>query len=181
MTTMKTNLVSAFVLAALFPLSGAWAQTAAASAASNPTVATAAAPAPNQIVYSPRLPSATELTNAAAAQGLTVEKIEQSDAQVTAFYKNSTGQTNIVSYQLLPATSAPAANAPTVIMPTTPAPTVVQPAPSVVYYEPAYRYGYAPGYYPAYDYGYYPPVSLSLGFGFRGGHGGFRGGFHHWR
>ena len=49
-----------------------------------------------------------------------------------------------------------------------PAPVVVQPYPAY----PAYPYPY-----PVYRPYYYPPVSLSLGFVFRGGHGGHR----HWR
>ena len=177
---MKTKLLSLFVLAAAFSVSAAQAQTATVVAAPKspapvvvPPPALAPAAGPNQIVYSPRLPSPTELTNAAAAQGLTVEKIEQGDAQVTAFYKTSDGQTNIVFYQLLP-TAASATNAPVVVAPTTTAPTVYYaPAPQVVYYD-----DYSPRYYSSYAYPgyYYPPVSIGLGFGFRSG--GFRGSYH---
>ncbi len=172
---MKTKRLSLFVLAAAFSLSAAQAQTTATvSAPTSPAPVLVAPPAaPNQIVYSPRLPSATDLTNAAAAQGLTVERIEQGDAQVIAFYRTSTGQTNIVSYQLLPTATA-AINAPVVVAPTTTAPTIYYaPAPRVVYYE-----DYSPRYYSSYAYPsyYYPPVSIGLGFGFRSG--GFRGGYH---
>jgi len=41
------------------------------------------APAPNQVVYTPRLPSVAELSNAAAAQGLTVDRMEQSSTRPT--------------------------------------------------------------------------------------------------
>jgi hypothetical protein len=125
-------------------------------------------PAPNQIVYTPRLPSVAELSNAAAAQGLTVERIEQSATQIVATYKYSNGQTNIVSYQTLPPASGATATT------TTSASTVVyETSPRVVYYD-----SYDPFYYPY----WYSPVSVRLGFGFgyRGGHG-YHGGGHHWR
>jgi hypothetical protein len=132
---------------------------------------TAPAPAPNQIVYTPRLPTAAELTSAASAQGLSVERIEQSANQIVAVYKTSSGQTNTVAYQTLP----PAG----VATPTTPAPnyTVTAPPPTVVYEQPAPRVVYYdddPFYYPRI---WYPPVSVRLGFGF----GHFHGGFHRWR
>lgn len=142
-------------------------------------------PAPNQIVYTPRLPTAAELTSAASAQGLGVERIEQSATQMVAVYKMANGQTNTVAYQTLPpaGTSAPAM---TVATPTAPAPvyTVTAPPPAVVYEQPAPRVVYYyddPFYAPRV---WYPPVSVSLGFGFGHVHGfggGFRGGFHRWR
>src|SRR2546430_5190207 len=84
---LKTKILSVAVLAATFLIASTPAQTPASAPS---------APAPNQTIYVPRLPSAAELTNAAAAQGLSVEKIEQTSAQVTAFYKSSAGQTSIV-------------------------------------------------------------------------------------
>ncbi len=176
---MKTKFLPVLALAAIFPLSGAWAQTPSTPPASAPAMAAAA---PNQVIYSPRLPSATELSNAAAAQGVSIDKIEQNATQVTVVYRNSSGQVNTVAYQLLPtangganaAVAAPASPAPVVVAP-------VAPAPQVVYYQPDYAYGYGPAYYSPY---WYPPVSFRLGlnYGFRGGYGrvGF-GGFHHWR
>jgi hypothetical protein len=137
-----------------------------------PQMAPAAAPTPNQIVYTPRLPSATELTNAAAAQGLTVERLEQTANQIVAVYRTSSGQINTVAYQTLPPSNGSASAQ--VVTPSAP-PVIVyeQPAPRPVYYYDD------PVYYPGV---WYPPVALSFGFGF--GHrfgGGFRGGFHHWR
>lgn len=168
---MNTKLITFVLLPAALLAGGARAQTSAASAPAAPTVAPAPALAPNQTVYSQRLPSVAELTNIAAAQGLTVERVEQSPSQVMVVYRLANGQTNTVAYLLLPgATSAPAA----VATPTTPAPAVVyyQPAPRVIYYD-----DYRPSYY-AYPGYWYPPVSIGLGFGFRGG---YHGGFHHWR
>lgn len=131
------------------------------------------APAPNQIIYAPRLPNPSELTAAAAAQGMAVEQINQSATQVTVVYRSASGQTNTVAYQLLPTATAPT----TTVVVQNPAPTVVyETSPRVVYYD-----RYDPYYYPRY---YYPPVSLSLGFGYyRGWGGGYHGGYHgggHW-
>jgi hypothetical protein len=130
-----------------------------------------------QIVYTPQLPTAAELTNAAAAQNLTVERIVQTSNQVIAFYRTANGQPMNVAYQSLPPTGTPAAGsaAPAVVV-TSPAPTVVSAPPRTVIYEPAPRvvyYDYPSYYYPRV---WYPPVSLSFGFGYRHfhHHGGFR-------
>jgi hypothetical protein len=171
---MKTNLVSSFALAAAFLAGGAHAQNATPPAPSSAPAAATPAPAPaaapSQVIYTPRLPTVTELTNAAGVQGLAVERIEQSASQITATYKNAAGQTNVVSYQVLPV-AAPAQTAPAVAAPA-PQVVYVAPSPRVVYYD-----AYDPVYYPRY---WYPPVSLSFGFGYRYGHGGF-GGFHRHR
>lgn len=166
---MKTKIVSAFLIAAAVFAGGALAQTATmtsmpAPATPAPVVAASATPSPNQFVYSPRLPTPAELSSAAAAQGLTVLKIEQSGSQIIAVYQYANGQTNTVSYQLLPGESA-YAPAPTTVVQPGAAPTVIYTdSPRVVYYD-------GPGYYPYY---WYPPVSIGLGFGFHGGWG-FRG------
>jgi hypothetical protein len=170
---MKTKIVSAFVIAAAVSAGGLLAQTATMNssmpAPSSPApVVTSAAPAPNQVVYAPRLPSPAELSSAAAAQGLTVVRIEQSGSQIVAVYQYSNGQTNTVAYQLLPANGAYA-----------PATAQSGPAPTTVVYADAPRVVYAdgPGYYPGYyPYYWYPPVSIGIGLGFHGGYG-FRGGF----
>jgi hypothetical protein len=140
----------------------------ATSAPAPQTVAqpTQEAPAPSQIIYSPRLPSAAELTSVATAQGQTVQQITQTSNQVTAIYRNSNGALTTVAYQLLPTSGTQ----PTTIAVASPAPTVIyEEAPRTVYYR-----SYDP-YWPS----YYPPVSLSLGFGYY--HGGWGGHYHHWR
>ena len=170
---MKTKLVTCILLPAAILAVGVRAQTVqtASPAPAAPTVAPAVALAPNQTVYAQRLPSVNELTNIATAQGLAIERIEQSAAQVTVVYRYANGQTNTVAYLLLPgvaATSTP------VVATTTPPPAVVyEAAPRIVYYD-----GYGPYYpYPGY---WYPPVSIALGFGYRGGfYGGYHGGFRH--
>lgn len=184
---MKTKLISCFVISFAALAGSVSAQTvqnatpAPANSAPAPTVAPASAP--DQTVYAQRLPNVNELSSAAAAQGRTVERIEQNASQVTVVYKSANGQTTTVAYFLLP--NATGASPAPVAAPTAPAPTVIYPAaPSTVYYEPAprviYYDDYAPRYYSSPSY-WYPPVSIGLGFGFRsggfhGGHGGFRGG-----
>lgn len=142
-----------------------------------------AAPNPNeapprvtQTVYTPALPSAAELTQAAAAQGLTVERIVQTSSQLIAFYRNASGQPITVAYQTLPPAgaqpaAAPAAEtAPRVVVVSPPQTVVYESAPRVIYYD-------SPYYYPRV---WYPPVSLSFGFGYRSFHGGpYHGGFRH--
>jgi len=188
---MKTRFAIAILGSSLVFALGAHGQSnnpvvVSSSAAPSPSVAPIVAPAtavtPNQIVYAQRLPSVTELTNAAAAQGLTIEKIEQTSAQITAVYRYGNGQINAVAYLLLPAAGAVASPVVTSVpTPSTPAPAVAyyESAPNAVYYNDSY--GYWPGYYPYY---WYPPVSFRVGlgfnyhYGFHGGFGGYRG-FHH--
>jgi hypothetical protein len=174
---MKTFAIVPIVLG--LTAAGVRAENAPATPAPAPAIATPSTPAPavastapvaNQTIYAPRLPSATELANAAATQGIAIERIEQTPTQVLVVYKYANGQNNTVAYQLLPAATPNVAATPAVAAP--PQRVVVYaPPPRVVYYD------YAPYYYPRY---YYPPVSLSFGFGYGFGHG-FRGGFHHRR
>lgn len=118
-----------------------------------------------QTVYTPQLPSAAELTGAAAAQGLTVERIVQTSTQVIAFYRNASGQATTVAYQSLPPAVAPAAPAPAaqpaVVVTSPPRTVVYETAPRVVYYNDPY-------YYPRV---WYPPVSFNFGIGYRSFHG----------
>jgi hypothetical protein len=180
---MQKPVLTAVVFAATFLAAGARAQTngapvatpsSPAPAVAAPAPAAPATAAPNQIIYAPRLPSAAELTNAAAAQGVSVERIDQTASQISVTYKYSSGEVKTVAYQLLPTGTMPAPTQTTVVQ-TAPAPAVVYaPPPRVIYYE-------EPVYYPRYYYPYYPPVSLSFGFGYRHFGGHYGGGFHHHR
>jgi hypothetical protein len=171
---MKIKALTSILVATLLTGS-AYAQNTASTTAvipstPAPVVANLATPAPtpNQYVYTPRLPSVAELSNAAAAQGLAIERIEQSATQIIAVYKYDNGQTNTVAYQTLPPSSSGT------VVTAAPAPTVIyESSPRVVYYD-----DYDPFYYPY----WYSPVSvrLGIGFGHRGGFG-YRGGFHHGR
>lgn len=181
---MQNKLVPLLILATA-ATSGLWAQDAGVQTPASPAPVQAPAPAtvqsapvPNQVIYSPRLPTPAELSSIAAAQGLTIEQINQTATQVTVITRNSAGQTNTVAYQLLP--TAPTTTITTVVAPT-PAPTVVyqtqpviyQAQPEVIYYDSPYYY--RPRYY-------YPPVSLSFGFGYSHFSGGshWHGGGHGW-
>src|SRR5436190_12984459 len=94
-TTMHSKILT--VIGAL-ALSAApvFAQTDSATAPASPSPSTPAVTAPaanqaaiTQYVYSPKLPSVQELTNAASAQGLTVERMVQTSTQIIAFYRNA--------------------------------------------------------------------------------------------
>jgi hypothetical protein len=150
--------------------------------------ATQTTPTPNQIVYRATLPSAQDLTNAAASSGLTVDQITQNAGQVTAVYKTKSRQVMTVAYVLLPAangvTQSTATIAPTTTY--TPPSTVVVtqpavPATTVVYTDP-YYYDYTPWYY-GYGWGY-PGIALGIGVGGYWYHGHYyhgypHGGYHH--
>jgi hypothetical protein len=181
---MKTNsLITPVVLAtALFAVT-AVAQTAAPAATPTPAAMASPAgpmPAPNSTIFVPRLPTPADLSNAAAAQGLAIAKMEQTTDHITVVYQYADGQTNTIAYYLLSAAGsaiAPGAPAPvsaTVVVPAT-ATAVVYPQP-VYYYDPFY-YGYEGGW------PWYAPVSLSFGFGYNYGHfgGGHYGGGHYGR
>ncbi len=186
---MKTRFPIAIVVSSLVFALGAHGQSTDSTVVSSrtipspsvaPTVSPSTAVTPNQIVYAQRLPSVPDLTSAAAAQGITIDRIEQTSAQITAVYRYANGQINTVAYLLLPTAGATAtlSTAP-VLTPSTPAPAVAYNAtPRVVYYDDYNDYW--SGYYPYY---WYPPVAFRVGlgfnyhYGFRGGFGGGRGGF----
>jgi hypothetical protein len=172
---MKTNsILTAIVLTTTLATTAAIAQaTGPAAPEAAPAVVVNPTPTPNQVIYLPQLPSATALANAAAAQGISVEQINQLSTQITVVYKYSNGQTNTVCYQLLSAAvAAPAIAGLTAVA--GPAQT------TVIYGTPAPQYYYDPYYYP---WPWFAPVAVSLGFGYYGGyyggyHGGYYGGYH---
>jgi hypothetical protein len=167
---MKKNpIFTAVVLATALFATGAIAQTNNETPVPAAPAAPAMAPTPNEIIYIPRLPDPAELTNAAAAQGITVERIAQTSAQVTVVYRYADGQVHTVAYQLLPAAGGAPTAAGTVMTTVPAAPTtVVYAAPS-----PAYYY-YDPFYYP---WSWYGPLSLRIGLGY--GYYHFGGGYRH--
>lgn len=201
---MKTYpILSAVVLASTLLAVGAAAQTvsptppadASAQVVNSPSPAATptvnSLPAPNQVIYIPQLPNPGELVNVAAAQGVSVQQINQTSTQVTIVYKYANGQTNTICYQLLSSagagspTGVPAVGAPAAAPATTT--TVVYGTPPSYYpYGYAYPYGYDYPY--GYAYPWYGPISLGFSFGYHGGyyhggyhggsHGGYRGGFH---
>lgn len=160
---MKTPILSLLALTAGFAAVSANGQSPAPVVTpSSPAPAVASSLVPNQVVYAQTLPTAAELSNAAAAQGLTIERIEQTPAQVLVLFKYGNGQSTTVSYQLVPPAGAVATPVMTPVAVEQPA-VVYRRAPRVVYYDDYYPY-------------WYPPVSLSLGVGFGHFHGGGRWG-----
>jgi hypothetical protein len=177
---MKTKLCACLMFSSAVVAGSAIAQTAAVVAPSpaptQPTVTPAEPMAPttvNQTVYGQRLPTVDELSNAAAAQSLTVVRIEKTATQITATYRYPNGQVNTVAYLVLANGSAAPAQ---VVSPTSP------PPPTIYYYNTApARVVYYDDYVPAaYYYGYprywYPSFSVGVGLGYRGG--GYYGGYH---
>jgi hypothetical protein len=130
---------------------------------------------PNQVVYTSQLPSVQELTDAAAAKGTTILRVEQLPSEILTTYRFSNGQERVVAYRVLP--SAGSVSSSTVVIPPPP-PVVYVPSPRVVYYD-SYR-SYDPWFWN-------PPVSFRIGLGFYGGHyhqrwyhdGHHRWGHHH--
>lgn len=169
---MKTKLIPVLLFAA-----GLLGTALAAESETAPSPA-APAPAPDRTVFAPRLPSPAELTDIAAAQGQSIERIEQTASQVTVTTKTADGRTTTVLYQLLStAANAPAARVATTAPRAAVTQVVVQDDDPEVVYVPRYRYY---GYDPVWD--YWPPVTLGIGLGwsFHGDYGhGHYGGWHH--
>jgi hypothetical protein len=177
---MKTNpILHAVVLATTLLVTGAAAQTESPTPPAGPTPIVSPMPTPNQIIYIPQLPNPGELANAAVAQGISVEQINQTSTQITVVYKYANGQINTICYQLLSTAGAAPAVAPTAmtVVPATTTVVYATPAPTYYYYDP-YRYSWP----------WFAPISIGLGFDlghgfYHGGYGGFRsrgfnGGFH---
>ena len=165
---MNTKVITALVLSSGLFTAVSFAQTAPGASAPAVSAPAAAAVAPDQILYAPQLPAVSTLTSAAAAQGIAIKQISQTDREISVTYQLSSGQTRTVSYQLLPSGGQNAVTAPASVPAVVPAPSA---APTVVYAvtDPYPYYTYSP------YYGYwYPPVALRVGFGW-----GFHGG--HWR
>ncbi len=165
---MKTKLIPVLIFAA-----GLLGTSLAAEPESTASPA-APAPTPDRTIFAPRLPSPAELTDIAAAQGQSIERIELTASQVSVTTKAADGRTTTVLYQLLStAGNAPArvAKAPRATVTSV----VVEDEPEVVYV-PRYRYY---SYDPVWD--YWPPLALGIGLGWTF-HGGSYGHDHHgWR
>jgi hypothetical protein len=157
---------------------------------------TPVSPAPaavDHVVYLAKLPTPAELIKGAERQRSTIERIDQTSAQITVTYRYSSGRQVTFSYALL---SAVAADVPVLkpapaeslengtVAPPPPPPTTVvyaSPPPPAVYYKRPVRY-----YDPAWDWVAPLAVGVSLGWVWHGGHdhhypgwhGGHRGYWH---
>ncbi len=155
------------------------------SEAANP----AETPAINHVVYLAQLPAPADLIKAAAAQGTTITRMDQTNNQIVVVYQYAGGRSVAFAYTLLSAAgSAPGvpASANQMVIPSGPAPAVATTAPSttVVYTSPPPAY-YYPTYVSTYDpvWDFWAPVAIGIGLGWGwhgghwyGGHGGWHGG-----
>ncbi|MBI2518557.1 MAG: hypothetical protein HYV95_16905 [Opitutae bacterium] len=175
---------------------------AAALSASSLFAQEAAAPSPapvavDHVIYLAKLPTPAELMKGAETQHATIERIDQTSAQITVTYQYSSGRKVTFAYTLLsavaadvpvltstaPVVSAPAPSPDVTVVAPPPTTTVVYttPPPPVYYYERPVRY-----YDPAWDWVAPLAVGVSLGWVWHGGHHydrayhghGWRGGHH---
>ena len=135
-------------------------------------------------VFVAQLPTPAQLMKDAQAEGVTIDRIEQTDARVLATYKYANGSTRTYAYQLLSAAGdvpAPSSNIASISNATPPA-AVVYSEPTRVYYPeaaPVY-YSDSPRYTRYYDpWDFWGPVALGVGLGFTfSDHGHYPGGYH---
>ncbi|HEY8994802.1 MAG TPA: hypothetical protein VIM71_09085 [Lacunisphaera sp.] len=151
------------------------------SAATGPTVSTAALPEVDHMVYLSFLPSPDELMKDAAANGLTVLRLDHTADKVVVSYKYPDGHTATLGYALL----SEAGKADRIAAARRAAESVREP--EVVYVERPYtrtRVVYRDPYWDD----FWPPLVLGLGIGYVSGHhshshyygrGYHRGGWHH--
>jgi hypothetical protein len=148
-------------------------------------------PAVDHYVYLSELPQPADLTRDAAANGLTITRLDRTADRVVVTYRYPDGATGTVGYALLNSVGGSdqvkyerveRAPAPRTVVEER---TVVR-DPEIVYVEPRYRTRY---YEPVDD--FWLPLSLGIGLGwattwhgghnyyYHGGyHGGYRGGYH---
>jgi hypothetical protein len=138
MRTIVLHLGVALAAASLVTVtSAATAPAASQSVAAPPAVSPASPmPPPNRTIYAPTLPSVDELSDVAKAQGLTIEKIEQTADQVAVEYRHPDGRLSTVAYRRLSSadTAPPVAG----VVPAAPA---VAPHTTIIYQSPPDYWG----------------------------------------
>ena len=170
---MKTLKLSAILVAAAVSGAALFAQTVPSAPSSTATPARI-----DGNVFVAQLPTPAQLMKDAEAEGVTVDRIEQTDARVLATYKYANGSTRTYAYQLLSAAGdvpAPTSNIASISNAAPPA--------AVVYSEPqrVYYYDDSPRYVRYYDdpWDFWGPVALGVGLGFTfSDHGHYSGGYH---
>lgn len=185
---MKTLKLLAFLGATAVAAPALFAQTAGSAPSSTATPARV-----DGNVFVAQLPTPTQLMRDAEAEGVTVDRIEQTDVRVLATYKYANGTTRTYAYQLLSRAGdvpAPSSNIASISNATPPAAVIYsKPQPTYYYSEPQRVYYYeSPRYVRYYDdpWDFWGPLTLGVGLGFTCGdhghyHGGYRGhgGWHH--
>ncbi len=149
--------------------------TFAADAAATPAVPPAVLPAVDHLVYLSELPETADLMKNAAANGLTVNRIDRTSDRVVITYGYPDGGTATMGYALL----SSAGNADRVA-PKARSVAVVTSETELIHYQPRYprtRYVYRD----SMD-DFWLPLTLGVGIGWvtghHGHHGGYRGGYH---
>ena len=128
-------------------------------------------PAANHLVYLNELPETADLMKNAAANGLTVARLDRTNDRVVITYSYPDGATATMGYALL--SSASTADR---LAPKARTVTVVSTEPEILYYEPGYRrtrYVYRD---PLDD--FWLPLTLGLGIGWVTNHHGHHSGHH---
>ncbi len=139
-----------------------------------PPAAPAARPMVDGLVYVAQLPTPAQLMKEAAAEGITISRLEQTAGRILVTYQYANGTTRIYAYLPLAADGTVPAGTPALVASTTTPPAVVYAEPERVYYYPP---RYARYYDPAWDFWAPLAIGVGLGWGF-GDHGHFHGGYH---
>lgn len=155
--------------------------TFAADVPATPAAPTAALPVVDHQVYLSELPASADLMQDAAANGLTITRLDRTSDQVVVTYSYPDGHTATLGYALLASAgnadrvAARPAQATRVVDGRTV--TVVSSEPELIYYEPSYRrtrYVYRD---PLDD--FWLPLTLGVGIGWVTGSHGHYGGYYH--
>jgi hypothetical protein len=156
--------------------------TFAADAAATPAAPSAALPVADHQVYLGELPASADLMQDAAANGLTITRLDRTSDRVVVTYRYPDGHTATLGYALLSSAGSADRVVPKTVIEKR---VVVSSEPELIYYEPSYRrtrYVYRD----AVD-DFWLPLTLGVGIGWVTGHHshyrGYRGysGHRGWR
>jgi len=143
----------------------------------SPAIRAGELPEVDHMVYLTFMPEPSDLTQDAAANGLTILRLDRTADRIIVSYKYPDGHTATLGYAKL----SEAGNRDEV-RPARRVAKVVTPEPEVVYYEPGYRTRYV--YSDPVD-NFWVPLTLGIGLGWatswHGGHGGYYHGHGGWR
>jgi hypothetical protein len=150
--------------------------TFAADATTTPA-APAALPVIDHQVYLSELPASADLMQSAAANGLTVKRLDRTSDQVVVTYSYPDGHTATLGYAKLSAAGRAERVAARPSRPTAERDvTVVTSEPEIIYYEPRYRTRYV--YRDPWD-DFWLPLTLGVGIGWVSGSHSHYGGYYH--
>jgi hypothetical protein len=134
-------------------------------------------PAVDHQVYLSELPASADLMQDAAANGLTITRIDRTNDQVVVTYSYPDGHTATLGYAKLSAAGRAERVAARQARPTAERDvTVVTSEPEIIYYEPRYRTRYV--YRDPWD-DFWLPLTLGVGIGWVSGSHSHYGGYYH--